>query len=170
MIKSSKGVITIELYGKDAPFTVANFLSLVNKRFYNGILFHRVWRDYAIQVGDPKTKNPQIRNEWGTGGQTASGKPLTDELQPETPSARRGYLKGVVAMARKPIANSATSQFFICLSKASSPPCQYTIFGTVIEGIDVVDKIGRVEIEPGPLGETDGIPRSPVEILNIKRK
>ena len=170
VMNTSKGAITIELYGKDAPMTVSNFLSLVNKRFYNGIVFHRVWRDYAIQVGDPKTKNPQIRNEWGTGGQTASGKPLADELQPETPSARRGYIKGAVAMARKPIANSATSQFFICLNKAIALPYQYTIFGYVIEGMDILDKIGRVEIESGPLGETDGIPRIPVVINSIKRK
>lgn len=164
------GQITIELYGDDAPATVANFLGHVSKKFYDGILFHRVSQGFVIQAGDPKTRDGQARSEWGRGGITASGKPLIDELDPQLPSARRGYLKGVVAMARKPVANSATSQFFICLEKAASLPYQYTIFGNVIDGMDVVEKIGRVDVEPGPLGETDGIPRSPIVINSIQRK
>ncbi|MCX6141389.1 MAG: undecaprenyl-diphosphatase UppP [Candidatus Kapabacteria bacterium] len=170
VIKTSKGSITAELYGKDAPATVANFLGLVDKHYYDGILFHRVWKDYVLQAGDPRTKVAQARSEWGRGGQTASGKPLIDELRPGNPSVREGYRKGILAMAHKPAPNSGTSQFFICLDKAVTLPYQYTIFGDVIEGMDVVDKIGRVEIEPGPLGETDGIPRLPVVIISIKRK
>jgi cyclophilin family peptidyl-prolyl cis-trans isomerase len=124
----------------------------------------------VIQAGDPKTRDGQARSEWGRGGTTASGKPLKDELDPLLPTARRGYIKGVVAMARKPVANSATSQFFICLDKATTLPYQYTIFGNVIDGMDVVDKIGSMDVEPGPLGETDGIPRTSVVINSIKRK
>lgn len=169
-IRTSKGVIVVELYGKDAPATVANFLGLVDKHYYDGILFHRVWRDYVLQAGDPRTRVALARAEWGRGGQTASGKPLIDELHPRNPSVRGGYKKGILAMAHKPAANSGTSQFFICLDKAVTLPYQYTIFGNVIDGMDVVDKIGRVEIEPGPLGETDGIPRSPIEIISIKRR
>lgn len=170
VMKTSKGQITIELYGDDAPATVANFLGLVSKNFYDGILFHRVSQGLVIQAGDPKTRDGQARAEWGRGGSTANGKPLADELDPQLPSARRGYVKGTVAMAHKPMANSATSQFFICLEKATSVPYQYTIFGNVIDGMDVVEKIGRVDVEPGPLGETDGIPRSPIVINSIQRK
>lgn len=170
LVKTNMGPITIELYGNDAPATVTNFLGLVSKKFYDGILFHRVSRGFVIQAGDPKTRDGQARSEWGRGGTTASGKPLKDELDPLLPTARRGYLKGVVAMARKPVANSATSQFFICLDKATTLPYQYTIFGNVIDGMDVVDKIGSIDVEPGPLGETDGIPRTSVIINSIKRK
>lgn len=170
VMKTSKGIITIELYGVEAPATVANFLAHVKKKFYTGILFHRVSKGFVIQAGDPRTRDTQARSEWGRGGQTASGEPLADELDPALATARNGYKKGVVAMARKPLANSATSQFFICLEKATSLPYQYTIFGNVIGGMDVVEAVGRAEVEPGPMGNTDGIPRSAITILSIKRK
>jgi len=170
MIKTSKGTISIELYGKDAPITVANFLGLVDQKYYDGILVHRVSKRFVIQAGDPRTRDAQARSEWGRGGKTSAGKPLEEELDISLPSAKNGYRKGIVAMARKPISNSATSQFFICLDKAASLPYQYTIFGNVIEGMDVVDKIGNSEVEPGPLGETDGIPRNSITIHTIKRR
>jgi cyclophilin family peptidyl-prolyl cis-trans isomerase len=149
---------------------VANFLALVEAKKYNGILVHRVVQEYLVQMGDPTTKDPQLRSEWGRGGQTATGDALPDELDPALPSAQRGYAKGVVAMARKQSPNSATSQFFICLDKAASLPYQYTIFGTVLDGMKVVEAIGRVEVEPGPLGDTDGIPRSTITIKSIQRR
>jgi undecaprenyl-diphosphatase len=170
VVRTSMGTFALELYGNDAPATVRNFLSLVGRKFYDGLLFHRVSRGFVIQAGDPKTRVADMRNEWGTGGQTASGEPLVDELDPALPSARRGYVKGVVAMARKPIPNSATSQFFVCLEKASVLPYQYAIFGYVIDGLDVVERIGAVEVEPGPMGETDGIPRTPVTIRSITKE
>jgi undecaprenyl-diphosphatase len=169
-VVTSKGAFTIGLYGEDAPKAVANFLALVEAKKYNGILVHRVVQDYLIQMGDPTTKDPQLRSEWGKGGQTADGKVLSDELDPLLPSAQRGYSKGVVAMARKQSPNSATSQFFICLEKAATLPYQYTIFGTVLDGMKVVEAIGRMEVEPGPLGETDGIPRSTITIKSIQRR
>lgn len=169
-VVTNKGTFTIGLYGKDVPKTVANFLALVEAKKYNGTLVHRVVQEYLVQMGDPTTKDPQLRSEWGRGGQTATGEVLPDELDPALPSAQRGYTKGVVAMARKQSPNSATSQFFICLEKAVSLPYQYTIFGTVIDGMKVVESIGRAEVEPGPLGETDGIPRSTITIKSIQRR
>jgi cyclophilin family peptidyl-prolyl cis-trans isomerase len=169
-VVTNKGAFTIGLYGEDAPKAVANFLALVEAKKYNGILVHRVVQEYLVQMGDPTTKDPQLRSEWGKGGQTATGDALPDELDPGLPSAQRGYAKGVVAMARKQSPNSATSQFFICLDKAASLPYQYTIFGTVLDGMKVVEAIGRVEVEPGPLGDTDGIPRSTITIKSIQRR
>lgn len=172
-LKTSKGTLTLGLFGVDAPKTVANFVALAQRKKYNGVLFHRVARNFVVQSGDPLTKDVNARADWGKGGQTADGKPLIDELDATTPSGRIGYQKGVVAMAtvlatgRKPSANSATSQFFICLEGATSLPHQYAIFGRVIDGLAVLDAINMVEVEPGPLGDTDGIPKKPIVLKSI---
>lgn len=171
VVSTSKGAITIELYGRDAPKTVENFLRLIEKRYYDGTHVHRVAKDLVIQMGDPITRDMRFKAEWGRGGSTASGETLIDELNDSLPTARRGYRLGTVAMARrKRVANSATSQFFICLEKASALRYQYTIFGSVIDGIDVVQTIGNLEVEPGPLGAADGIPKTPVRIKSVRRK
>jgi undecaprenyl-diphosphatase len=169
-IITSKGTITIELYGQDAPKTVENFLALVSKKYYDGQRVHRVARDFVIQMGDPSTRDLKARQEWGRGGATASGEPLADELNEALPSARRGYRPGTVVMARKPAPNSATSQFFICLEKAAALPYQYTIFGDVIAGMDIVSRIGSVDVEPGPLGDADGVPKAPITVRAIRRQ
>jgi undecaprenyl-diphosphatase len=169
-IITSKGTITIELYGQDAPKTVENFLALVSKKYYDGQRVHRVARDFVIQMGDPATRDLKARQEWGRGGATASGEPLADELNEALPSARRGYRPGTVVMARKPAPNSATSQFFICLEKAAALPYQYTIFGNVIAGMDIVSRIGDVDVEPGPLGDADGVPKAPITVRAIRRQ
>lgn len=172
-LRTSKGIIRIGLFGIDAPKTVANFVALAKRRTYNGVLFHRVARGFVVQTGDPLTKDASLRADWGKGGVTADGKPLVDELDPAAPSARVGYQKGVVAMAtvlargRKSATNSATSQFFICLDRAASLPYQYTIFGRVIDGLDVVEAIAKAEVEPGPLGDTDGAPKKPIVLKDI---
>ncbi|NQW30951.1 MAG: undecaprenyl-diphosphatase UppP [Ignavibacteria bacterium] len=168
VLRTSAGDIQISLFGVDAPLTVANFTELCKQRFYDGVLFHRVAKDFVIQVGDPKTKDTKLRSEWGSGGETATGKPLAEELDPSVPSAMHGYAAGTVAMARKTEPNSGTSQFFICLEKASTLPHQYTIFGRVVRGMEVVTKIGKVAVEPGPLGEADGVPQKPIKIYSIK--
>lgn len=165
---TSEGTIVLGLYGKDAPHTVRNFVGLVRRKFYDGILFHRVSKGFIVQAGDPKTRDASVRAEWGRGGQTADGKPLKEELDQVLPSARIGYQPGVLAMARKQAAGTGTSQFFICLEKASVLPYQFTIFGRVLEGMNVVEAIGAVDVEPGPLGETDGIPRKPIVIRSMK--
>jgi len=163
-IMTSLGSIQIELYGKDAPKTVKNFVELINKGFYNGLLVHKVIPGFLVQMGDPKTKDMTLRKEWGSGGQSIYGGYFPDELNPLTPSYRRGYVTGTVAMANRfPMPNTNTSQFFIMLVDNDSLPKpikpNYTIFGRVINGMDVVQAIGRAEL-------VDGVPKTPVRILS----
>ena len=169
-VRTSMGRFRIGLYGNDAPKTVENFLGLVKKRYYDGILVHRVAHNFVVQMGDRRTRERGARREWGRGGETATGKPLVEELDTETKSAQMGYVHGVVAMARKPAPGTGTSQFFVCLDSAYTLPLQYTIFGRVIEGMDVVDKIGAVDVEPGVLGEGDGLPRRPIRVYSIRKQ
>lgn len=169
-LQTSMGRIRIGLYGEDAPRTVENFLGLVKRRYYDNILIHRISKAFVIQLGDQRTRDASARAEWGRGGETATGEPLPEELDPATASARQGYAKGVIAMARKAAPNTGTSQFFICLDSASRLPHQYTIFGRVVDGLDVVERIGAVEVEPSFLGETDGIPRRPIKVQWIRTR
>ena len=130
--KTNMGEIVIALYGEDASKTVLNFETLAKKGFYDGLIFHRVINEFMIQGGDP--------NGNGTGG---PGYVFPDELNSETPSYKEGYAKGVVAMANSG-PNTNGSQFFIML-KDTPLPHNYTIFGKVLSGQDVVDAIGVVE-------------------------
>lgn len=165
IIKTNLGEIAVGLYGKDAPQAVENFVKLADKKFFRGILFHRVARDFVIQTGDPKTKDKRRKDEWGTGGESAFGEPFPDEIFPESLSVKRGYRRGTVAMAtRSPDAN--TSQFFICLRDIPELPRQFTIFGEVLEGWEVVEKISTIEITP-ELNENDGRPVKAIVIKNV---
>lgn len=165
IIRTNLGEIAIGLYGKDAPQTVENFVKLADKKFFRGVLFHRVARDFVIQTGDPKTKDKRKKDEWGTGGESAFGEPFPDEIFLESPSVKRGYKRGTVAMAtRSPDAN--TSQFFICLRDIPELPRQFTIFGEILEGWEVVEKISTVEITP-ELNENDGRPVKAIVIKNV---
>ena len=130
-IKTSLGEIKFETYDTDAPKTVENFITLANKGFYNGLIFHRVIDGFMIQGGDP--------TGIGAGG---PGYQFADELDPNTPSAKAGYLKGVVAMANSG-PNTNGSQFFIMVADYPLPH-NYTIFGKVVSGQDVADKISLV--------------------------
>jgi cyclophilin family peptidyl-prolyl cis-trans isomerase len=160
VIKTSMGDIEVELYGKDAPKTVANFIGLSDKGFYDGILFHRVVPGFVIQAGDPKTKNDSLRNQWGTGGESIYGDTFQDELNPNTLSYQRGYVEGTLAMANRG-PNTNSSQFFIMLGNSELPK-NYTIFGKVTKGMDVVHAIEKVQ-----LGDRS-VPMVPVKILGIK--
>ncbi len=167
-VATSMGTFVIGLYGADAPITVKNFVGLVKKKFYDGMLVHRVSRDYLVQMGDPFTKDPSLRNAWGRGGATATGDALPVEIDATTPSARAGYDVGVVAMARRlDDDKSGTSQFFICLEKAKVVKHDFTIFGKVIDGMDVVMRMNGVAVEPSPLDDNDGIPVTPIEIRRV---
>lgn len=148
------GQIKLQLYDKDAPKTVENFLRLVNSNYYSCITFHRVAKGFVIQAGDPTGT--------GSGGDSAFGGTFADELNPSTPSYKAGYVKGVLAMANRG-PNTNSSQFFIMLADGNLPH-SYTIFGKVASGLDVVDKIGKVDINPGQFGATDGAPKVPVVI------
>ncbi|HEV3346511.1 MAG TPA: peptidylprolyl isomerase [Methylomirabilota bacterium] len=118
------GEINIEFFPEDAPKTVENFVTLAKKGFYDGVTFHRVEPNFVVQGGDPKGN--------GTGG---PGYTIKDEFN------KQKHVRGVVAMARTQAPNSAGSQFYITLAPAHFLDSQYTVFGRVTSGMDVVDKI-----------------------------
>jgi cyclophilin family peptidyl-prolyl cis-trans isomerase len=126
VIETEKGTITFKFFPKEAPNTVENFTKLANKGFYNGLAFHRVEPGFVIQGGDP--------NGDGTGG---PGYTIKAEFNSHP------HLKGTVAMARANDPDSAGSQFYICLDTAAFLNGKYTVFGQVVEGQEVVDKIRR---------------------------
>jgi cyclophilin family peptidyl-prolyl cis-trans isomerase len=133
-IQTNMGTIVFETYDADAPNTVNNFVTLANKGFYNGLIFHRVIEGFMIQGGDPT----------GT-GRGGPGYAFADELNPGTPSYQAGYIPGTVAMANSG-PNTNGSQFFIM--QANNPlPHAYTIFGKVISGQDIVDAIAAVPVD-----------------------
>lgn len=168
VVETSLGSFEIQLYAQDAPKTVENFKKLALKKFFDGMRVHRVSKGFVVQTGDEKSKDLSKVGEWGTGGQSIWGKPFEDELNPITPSYKEGYKTGVVAMANRG-PNTNTSQFFVCLQNISLPH-NYTIFGKVTKGMDVVEKIGTVEIIPGRMGPTDGRPKTDVVIKKITMK
>lgn len=132
LITTEKGVIRIALESEKAPKTVANFKELANKGFYDGLTFHRVVPGFVAQGGDPKGN--------GTGG---PGYTVEAEIVPGLK-----HVAGAVAMARQgdqvnPERRSSGSQFYICLAAAPHLDGAYTIFGQVVEGMDVVLKLGR---------------------------
>jgi peptidylprolyl isomerase/peptidyl-prolyl cis-trans isomerase B (cyclophilin B) len=118
------GEIRIELYPEDAPKTVESFITLTRKGFYNGLTFHRVEPGFVAQGGDP--------NGDGSGG---PGYKLKAEFN------KRKHTRGTVAMARTRDPDSAGSQFYICFAPAAHLDGQYTVFGQVVQGMDVVDRI-----------------------------
>ena len=130
-LHTSMGEIDLRFFPEVAPNHVKNFIDLSEKGFYNGTKFHRVIEGFVIQGGDPNTVSGP-RNTWGTGG---SGKNVPAEFN----SIHHG--RGILSMARSSNPNSASSQFFICVADVPSLDNQYTVFGEVTKGMDVVDKI-----------------------------
>lgn len=147
------GDIKVQMYDADAPKTVENFLRLSASGYYDCLTFHRIAKGFVIQGGDPTGT--------GSGGESVYGGEFADELNPNTQSAKEGYKKGVLAMANRG-PNTNTSQFFIMLDD-NQLPYNYTIFGKVVAGQDVVDKIGQAPITP-QMGPTDGAPTSKITI------
>lgn len=147
------GDIKVQLYDQDAPKTVENFLRLTKSGYYDCLTFHRIAKGFVIQGGDPTGT--------GSGGESAFGGDFADELNPNTPSYKAGYQKGVLAMANRG-PNTNSSQFFIMLAD-NQLPHNYTIFGKVVAGQDIVDKIGGVPITP-QMGPTDGAPVNKITI------
>ncbi len=168
-VKTTKGTFTIGLYGYDAPRTVYNFVQLANQGFYDRQHIHRIAKDFVIQFGDPKSRYRSRQEQWGSGGRSIWRVPFEDELNPVTPSYRQGYRRGCVAMANRRIPNTNTSQVFICLQDLPDLPRKFTIFGRVVEGLDVVDSIAAVPIVP-VLDSTDGRPQHPIRILQIRAR
>ena len=133
-IQTEKGSIEIILYKEDAPKTVTNFSTLAKTGYFNNLTFHRVEPGFVIQGGDP--------NGNGTGGTSIYGGKFEDELNPDSPSYKEGYKEGIVAMANSG-PNTNGSQFFIMLADNETLPKNYTIFGKVTSGMDVVKQIAK---------------------------
>jgi peptidyl-prolyl cis-trans isomerase B (cyclophilin B) len=131
IVKTSFGNIKFNLLPDIATETVRNFSQLAKSGFYNGTLFHRIIPGFMIQGGDPNTKNPD-KSTWGQGG---PGYNLKAEFN------TRSHLRGIVSMARATDPDSAGSQFFIVTSDSTFLDRQYTVFGEVVEGMEVADKI-----------------------------
>jgi cyclophilin family peptidyl-prolyl cis-trans isomerase len=180
VVQTSMGAFEIGLYRKDAPKTVENFVQLAKKKFFDGMRVHRVAKGFVIQTGDDKSKNPTKMNEWGTGGSSIyphkafdrrTNKMETmytfeDELDSSTQSYKEGYTTGVVAMANTGAPGTNTSQFFILLTDHSGLPPSYTIFGKVTKGMDIVAKIGAVDVVP-QMGPTDGRPKTDIFLKKV---
>ncbi len=135
IIETNLGTIAFKLLPDLAPETVRNFEKLARDGFYNSTLFHRVIPGFMIQGGDPNTKSGN-KNTWGTGG---PGHTIKAEF------SSRSHHRGIVSMARAQDPNSAGSQFFIVTTDSTFLDRQYTVFGEVIEGMDVADKIVNLQ-------------------------
>ena len=138
VVETEKGTFEFETYPNEAPKTVAHIVGLVNKRFYNGQRVHRVVPGFVIQMGDPATRDMTKEEFWGSGGSgTMIGVAEFSKL--------RTHVRGAVAMAHSGNAAEADSQFYVTLSPQPRLDGQYTVFGKVISGMDVVQKIQKTD-------------------------
>lgn len=156
LMKTSKGDITIELFEDKAPISVKNFLDYANEGFYNGTIFHRVIDGFMVQGGGFSSDMAQKQTK----------APIKNEA---TNGVKNG--RGTLAMARTGVVDSATSQFFInvvdnpFLDYQSPSNYGYAVFGKVIKGMDVVDKIK--DVKTGTKGPHRDVPVEPVEIISV---
>lgn len=158
VIKTSAGEMVLEFWPDVAPKHVENFKKLAKQGFYDGTAFHRIIKGFMIQGGDPLTKDPSKEDLFGTGD---PGYKIQAEFND------RKHVRGVLSMARSRDPNSAGSQFFIMLGDAPSLDNQYTGFGKLIKGDDVLGKIGDSPVGPSRSGEPSK-PRQRVEVQSIK--
>ncbi|MEY4386845.1 MAG: hypothetical protein RLY20_2128 [Verrucomicrobiota bacterium] len=140
VIKTTEGTIVLEFWPDVAPGHVENFKKLANKGFYDGQCFHRVIKGFMIQGGDPNTKDESKKSAWGTGG---PGYQIKAEFNDKP------HVRGVLSMARSSNPDSAGSQFFICHGDPRFLDRQYTAFGKLIKGDDVLEKIATTPTQPG---------------------
>jgi len=158
VLKTSEGEMVVEFWPEVAPKTVENFKKLAKQGFYDGTAFHRIVRGFMIQGGDPNTKDASKEQLYGTGD---PGYKINAEFND------RKHERGVLSMARSRDPNSAGSQFFICLDRAPHLDHQYTAFGKVIKGEDVLLKIGEMPVAPAPSGEMSK-PKQRVDLKSAK--
>ena len=158
VIKTNAGDLVVEFWPDVAPKTVENFKTLAKKGFYDGTAFHRIVKGFMIQGGDPLTKDANREDEWGTGG---PGHKIKAEFND------RSHQRGVISMARSQDPDSAGSQFFICLADAKFLDRNYTAFGRLIKGDDVLGKLGDTPVKSGNSGEKSK-PLSRVGVESIK--
>jgi peptidyl-prolyl cis-trans isomerase B (cyclophilin B) len=153
VMETSKGTIKLELDGDRAPITVQNFLTYADDHFYDGTLFHRVMPNFMIQGGgfEPGMKQKRTRAA----------------IRNESPNGLSN-VRGTIAMARLPDPDSATAQFFInVVDNTNLDAARYCVFGRVIEGLDVVDKIKGVKT--GRRGMHENVPADDVAITSVRR-
>ncbi|MBA3607253.1 MAG: peptidylprolyl isomerase [Chthoniobacterales bacterium] len=158
VLKTSDGEMVVEFWSDVAPKTVENFKKLAKEGFYDGTAFHRIIKGFMIQGGDPNTKDLNKESSYGTGG---PGYKIPAEFN------ERPHVRGVLSMARSSDPNSGGSQFFVCLGTASSLDRQYTAFGKVIKGLDVLDKIGTTPVSRSNSGENSK-PNTRVSLESVK--
>ena len=154
-METDKGTIELEFFDKDAPRAVENFRLLAEHGYYDGLTFHRVVKGFMIQGGDPSGD--------GTGGESAWGGTFPDEIQRDSALYRRGYRRGVVAMANSG-PNTNGSQFFIMHQDYQLSP-NYVIFGNVTRGLEVVDALAAIATTMGG----DGAMSKPLSPLRIQK-
>lgn len=162
VMKTNKGVIKLELYEDLMPITTGNFIKLAQEGFYNGIKFHRVIDGFMIQAGDPNTKGSDV-STYGRGG---PGYTIQDEF---VKNPLLSNVRGTIAMANTGQPNSGGSQFFINTVDNTGldfdkPPMtsSHPVFGRVIDGMNVVDAISKVQVTPG-----NNMPVDPVVIESV---
>jgi peptidyl-prolyl cis-trans isomerase B (cyclophilin B) len=158
VIKTSEGEMVAEFWPDVAPNTVENFKKLARSGFYDGTAFHRIVKGFMIQGGDHLTKDPAKESRYGTGD---PGYKIKAEFND------RSHERGVLSMARSSDPDSAGSQFFICLANVSRLDHQYTTFGKLIKGDDVLGKIGDTEVTMSGSGERSK-PTKRVTVESIK--
>lgn len=134
-IETKQGIIKLQLFDKIAPKHVAHMIELVKSGFYNGLTFHRVIPDFMIQGGDPNSRDEDLSND-------GYGDPSLQKVQAEF--SKLEHKRGILSAARSTDPHSATSQFFICHANAPSLNGKYSIYGQVVQGMEVVDKIAKL--------------------------
>jgi len=144
VIKTSEGDMVVQFWTDAAPNTVENFKKLARQGFYDGTIFHRIVKGFMIQGGDPNSKDQAKENSYGEGG---PGYNIKAEFNDH------GHERGVISMARGPDPDSAGSQFFVCLAPVRRLDHQYTTFGKLIKGDDVLEKIGDTPVTRNSMGE-----------------
>ncbi len=157
VIKTSEGEMVAQFWTDAAPATIENFKKLARSGFYDGTIFHRIVKGFMIQGGDPQSKDPSKESRYGSGG---PGYKIKAEFNDHP------HQRGVLSMAREPDPDSAGSQFFICLAPVTRLDHQYTTFGKLIKGNDVLEKIGDTPVTMSH-GE-DSKPTKRVVIESVK--
>jgi peptidyl-prolyl cis-trans isomerase B (cyclophilin B) len=158
VLETSAGRMVLEFWSDVAPKTVENFKKLARQAYYDGTCFHRIIKGFMIQGGDPLTKDPAKKATWGTGG---PGYKIKAEFND------RAHVRGVISMARSQDPDSAGSQFFICHGDARFLDRQYTAFGKLTHGDDVLEKIATTPVARGGGAEASQ-PTVRVELQSVR--
>jgi len=156
VIKTSQGDMVVEFWTDAAPNTIENFKKLARAGLYNGTIFHRIVKGFMIQGGDPNSKDAAKEESYGTGG---PGYKIKAEFNDHS------HERGVISMARETDPDSAGSQFFICLAPVTRLDHQYTTFGKLIKGDDVLERIGNTPVTRNSMGENS----KPTERVTIEK-